>query len=63
MLVIVGGARYEIDGIVYGTVPVWRLIKQDGVPMTHETFDKLPDGDKQTLAAHVHQHIKQLQGG
>lgn len=60
MMVTVGGKQYEIGGIAYGTVPAWKLIKQDGQPMTHELFNKLPDADKRALTAHVQQHIENL---
>ena len=63
MRVIVGGREYEIDGLAYGTVPAWRLIKQNEQPMTHELFDKLPDADKRALIGHVQQYINNLKGG
>jgi hypothetical protein len=63
MIVTVGGKKYEIGGIAYGTAPAWKLIKQDGKPLTHELFDKLPDADKRALVEHVQQHINKLKGG
>jgi hypothetical protein len=63
MIVTVGGKEYEIEGIAYGTVPAWKLIKRDGKPMTHELFDKLPDADKRALLEHVQQHINKLRDG
>ena len=58
MTVTVGGKQYVIEGIAFGTVPAWKLIKQDGKPMTHEQFDKLPDADKHALMEHVQRHIR-----
>ena len=62
MMVTVGGKQYEIDGIAFGTVPVWKLIIQEGKPITHEQFNALPDADKHTLFDYVNQYIKNLQG-
>jgi hypothetical protein len=62
MIVTVGGNQYEIDGIPYGTVPTWKMIKQNGTPLTKEQFDNLPDSDKRSLHEHVQQHVKNLQG-
>ena len=62
MIVTVGGKEYEIEGMVFGTLPAWKLIKQDGKPITHELFDKLPDADKRALMEHVQRHINSLQG-
>lgn len=62
MIVTVGGKKYEIGGIIYGTLPAWKLIKQDGNPMTGERFNKLPDADKRALVAHVQERIKKTPG-
>jgi hypothetical protein len=63
MVVTVGGKGYVIEGIAYGKVPAWKLIKQqDGTPMTHELFDRLPDADKRALAEYVQRHVNGLQG-
>jgi hypothetical protein len=63
MIVMVGGKNYEIGGLLYGTRPVWELLKHDGKPMTREQFDKLADADKHALHEHAQQYIKNLQGG
>jgi hypothetical protein len=58
MTVTVGGKEYVIEGwLLGGQVPAWKLIKQGGVPMTHELFNKLPDADKRALTEHVQQYI------
>jgi hypothetical protein len=44
-VVVVGGRQYEINGIPFGTVPAWQLIKQGGQPMTSERFAGLPEAD------------------
>jgi hypothetical protein len=63
MIVTVGGKEYVIEGLLLGgQLPAWKLIKQDGKPMTHESFDKLPAADKDALFQHVQQHLKNLQG-
>jgi hypothetical protein len=63
MKVMVGGVEYEIGGIGFGTLPAWKFIKQEGKPMTHGSFDKLPDLDKRELFEHVQQHLNSLKGG
>jgi hypothetical protein len=60
MIVNVGGNEYVIEGVAFGKVPAWKLIKHDGKPMTHELFDKLPDADKHALMEHVQRHINGL---
>jgi len=60
MLVTVGGREYEIGGIPYGQLPVWKLIKQGGQPMTHQMFEQLPEADKRALFDYVQQHIASL---
>jgi hypothetical protein len=57
-VVTVGGKQYEIDGILYGTMPSWRLVKHDGQPVTHQLFNNLPDADKLALHEHVQQYIR-----
>jgi hypothetical protein len=61
MIVTVGGKEYVIEGILLGgQVPAWKLIKQDGKPMTHDLFNRLPDADKRVLTEHVQRHINSL---
>ena len=60
MSVGVGGSTYEISGIPYGTVPVWKLIKKDGQALTHSSFDALPGPDKIALAGHVKTYVDDL---
>jgi len=58
-VVTVSGKQYEIDGIPYGTMPSWRLVKHDGQPITHELFNDLPDADKRALHERVQQYIRE----
>jgi hypothetical protein len=60
MVVTIGGKQYVIEGVAYGRVAAWKLIKQDGKPMTLESFNKLPDADKHSLAQHAQQYINSL---
>ena len=60
MIVTVENSQYVIEGIAYGTMPAWKLIKRNGTPLTAEQFNGLPDADKQALATHVQQHINGL---
>ena len=60
MIVTVDGKEYEIDGIAYGQLLPWRLIKHAGKPITQELFDKLPDADKRALFEHVQQYINKI---
>jgi hypothetical protein len=59
-VVTVGGRQYEIDGIPFGTVPAWQLIKQSGQFMTSERFASLPEADQHELFAHVQQYVREL---
>jgi hypothetical protein len=60
MKVSVGGVEYEVGGVPFGTLPVWRLLKVGGASMTAPQFDNLSDEDKQALAGHVQAYVKAL---
>ncbi len=56
MTVNVSGKEYVIEELLLGgEVPAWKLIKQGGVPVTHELFNNLPEADKRALTEHVQQ--------
>jgi hypothetical protein len=60
MKITFGVAEYEIEGMGYGQFPAWKLIKQGGQPMTHDTFNSLPEPDKQALVTHVYEHLQNI---
>lgn len=63
MNVNVGGREYQIDGIPFGSVPAWQMIKREGQPLTSEQWESLPTAEKDQLFAHVQAYINKLNGG
>jgi hypothetical protein len=63
MNVEVGGQKYEIGRAPRRTLPVWKLIKRDGEPMTGPEFESLPQSDKQALASYVRRHVAEHDAG
>ena len=54
------GRKFEIAGIGWGRLPVWKFVKENGQPMTAEQFEALPPDGKEWLANAVQSYIDNI---
>ena len=57
MIVKIGGAEFELEGVRFGQTPACRLRRKDGPMLTTEDFEAMPPHHRAALLALIEGEI------